>query len=168
MIKFYSLKSKNITKIQIKLICNLKNQKWKYGLVSQKRWFKNNVKNDDIHNLIFYNNKLIGYTLLRKRLLIENSKNKKYFLFDTIIIDKSYRGKNLSQELMTLNNKIIKKHKLIAFLVCEKNFVQYYKRYGWKILNKSSYVIKDYFGIKRGLTYNFNKKKTKLIFFVGK
>ena len=94
MIKFYSLKTVSLTKTQIKLICNLKNQEWKYGLFSQLKWFKNNVKNNDIHNLVFCNKELIGYTLLRKRLLIENNKNKKYFLFDTIIIDKNYRNKN--------------------------------------------------------------------------
>lgn len=168
MIKFRSIKSNSLTKNQIKLICNLKNQAWKYGLDSQLKWFKKNVKIDDFHNLFFSNNKLIAYTLLRKRTVIEKNKKGLYFLFDTIIIDKNYRGKNLSKEIMNFNNGIIKKKKMFAFLVCKKNFVKYYKKYDWKILNKSSYIIKDYFGIKEGLIYNFNKKKNNLIFFMKK
>ncbi|MDB9773921.1 hypothetical protein OAB35_00335, partial [bacterium] len=62
-----SLTSSKLTKKQIKEICKLKNQQWRYRLQSHINHFKENIKRDDIHNLFYINTKLIGYTLLRKR-----------------------------------------------------------------------------------------------------
>jgi len=50
---------------EIKEICNLKNTHWNYGIKSNLIWFKKNVKKKDIHNMLYTNKKLIGYTLLR-------------------------------------------------------------------------------------------------------
>ena len=66
------LKTINTNKLnvsQIKDICILKNQHWKYGLKSHLKWFKLNCKKSDLHNLLLDKKKIIGYTLLRKRLL---------------------------------------------------------------------------------------------------
>ena len=48
-------------------ICRLKDKFWKFGLSSQKKWLKKNVKEEDVHNCIFANKKLVGYTLIRRR-----------------------------------------------------------------------------------------------------
>ena len=47
-------------------------------------------------------------------------KNKKYFLFDTLIINKKYRNLNLSSILMNFNNFIIKQSGYFSFLICKK------------------------------------------------
>ena len=88
-----SISSIKLKKNQVKEICFLKNKEWKFGIKSQIKWFKNNIKKNDIHNMLYSKTKLIGYTLLRKRTYkIENSRrNKNYLLFDTLIIDKKYR-----------------------------------------------------------------------------
>ena len=62
-----SIISLNLTRIQIKSICELKEKEWKFGINSQIKWFKKNIKKNDIHNLFYIKSKLIGYTLLRKR-----------------------------------------------------------------------------------------------------
>ena len=36
---------------------------------SQKKWFIKNIKRNDIHNLLYFRSKMIGYTLLRKELI---------------------------------------------------------------------------------------------------
>jgi predicted Zn-ribbon and HTH transcriptional regulator len=71
-----SLASFKLTKKQIKEICKLKNQQWKYKLQSHMDHFRKNIKRDDIHNLFYINTKLIGYTLLRKRTFKVNKKSK--------------------------------------------------------------------------------------------
>ena len=76
MLKLKSIRHKNLNKNLIKDIINLKDQEWKYTFNNQKKWIKKFVKKDDIHNLLFINKKLIGYTLLRKRQLINYLKNK--------------------------------------------------------------------------------------------
>ena len=125
-----SLTSSKLTKKQIKEICKLKNQQWRYRLQSHINHFKENIKRDDIHNLFYINTKLIGYTLLRKRTFNLNkvSKSSKYLLFDTLIIDKKYRGKKLSHLIMNFNNTTIKQVKYFSFLMCKKELINFYKK----------------------------------------
>jgi len=65
-----SINSSKLSKEQIKLICELKDKQWKFGIKSQISWYNKNIKQKDIHNLFFIKSKLIGYTLLRKRTCI--------------------------------------------------------------------------------------------------
>ena len=64
---FLSIKSSDLNKKTINSICKLKDSQWIYGLELQLSWYSKNVKPDDLHNMIFINNELIGYTFLRKR-----------------------------------------------------------------------------------------------------
>mgnify|MGYP007000295331 len=68
-----SVISEKLTKKEIREICLLKDKQWKFGIKSQLIWFKNNVKNYDIHNMFYIKSKHVGYTLLRKR-TCENKK----------------------------------------------------------------------------------------------
>ena len=116
----YSKKTFQLKKKEIMQICKLKNSFWKLGLKSNLDWFRNNIKRNDIHNLIFTNFKLIGYTVLRVNSLLKIKNKIKYFYLDTLIIDKKYRFTNLSSILMTFNNQIILNNKKISFLICQK------------------------------------------------
>ena len=110
IIKTISTETKKLNKYQIQKIISLKNTQWKFGINSQKIWFRKNVKPQDMHSLLYYKSILIGYTLLRKRSFFEKKYSKKkmnYLLFDTIIIKKKYRNKNFANILMKFNNKII-------------------------------------------------------------
>ena len=119
----YKLISKTtplLSKKEIKNICMLKDTQWKYGIKSQLNWYKKNIKKEDNHNLLFINSKLIGYTLLRKRTCFVNKVKKKYLLFDTLVLDKKYRNKKLSNLIMYFDNEIIKQKKMLSFLICKK------------------------------------------------
>tara|TARA_Y100000992_G_C21140183_1_gene430987 strand:- start:328 stop:588 length:261 start_codon:yes stop_codon:yes gene_type:complete len=65
--RLFSVSTYELKNNQIKEICVLKNQQWKFGIKSQIKWFKKNIKKNDIHNLFYLKSKLIGYTVLRKR-----------------------------------------------------------------------------------------------------
>ena len=161
----YSLLSKKTTQLkasEIIEILRLKNSFWKFNIKSQKKWFELNVKRKDIHNLLFLDNKLIGYTLLRFR-KIKNLK-KFYFLLDTIIINKKFRKKKYGNLLMEFNNNIIYQNKKIGFLVCDKKEIQFYKKFKWKILNKKYFGMDEIKNFKYGMIFN-NKLKNKFFIF---
>ena len=120
MFLFKSKKTNKLTNLDKRKILFLKNEFWKKGINSQKEWFKKNIKSFDIHNLLFLNNKLIGYTCLRYRSKLIKKNFSKYLLFDTLIISKIYRKKGIGSILMGFNNTIIEKYNLPSFLVCEK------------------------------------------------
>ena len=138
-----SKKTFQLKNCQINSICKLKNTHWNYGYKSNLEWFKKNVKSYDIHNLIYYNSKLIGYTVLRDRTLYIKKKKLKYFYFDTLIIDKKYRSKGISNYLMKLNDHVIKQNNKISLLICKNNLIKFYKKFDWKTASKKKFFISD-------------------------
>ena len=159
----YSKKTFQLKKNEVMQICKLKNNFWKFGLRSNLDWFRNKIKSNDIHNMIFANFKLIGYTVLRVNTLFRNKSKIKYFYFDTLIIDKKYRSNKFSSILMYFNNQIILNNKKISFLICQKQMVKFYKKFSWKLLNKKCFTIKDHKFSSCGMFFN-NKFKTKTKF----
>ena len=144
MLTLKSVKSINLNKNILREILLLKQSHYKYRFDSQINHFKKNYKQDDLHNLLFFNGKLIGYTGLRKIKIKLDSKNKKIFLFDTLILKKKFRKKSFSPILMSFNNFIIIKNKMPSFLKCNKDLINFYKKFGWKkISNKKTILVQD-------------------------
>ena len=171
---FISETSNKLSKIQVKLICKLKNQEWKFGIKSQIDWFYKNVKQNDIHNLFFINSKLIGYTFLRKRTCIVKKMPKtkifsKYLYFDTLILDKKFRQKKLSNLMMNFNNTVIKKSGYFSFLLCKYKSLSFYKKYGWIKLRNNQILLQDHlFSTYYGMIFNNKNYTKKYHFFIKK
>jgi hypothetical protein len=169
----FTLLSKRTNQLKIRQIaeiCRLKNTYWNYGFNSNLVWFKNHVKAHDIHNLMYINSKLIGYTILRKKTFYIKKNKKKYLYFDTLILDNRFRNKKLSYLLMNLNKEIILKMNMISFLICLKKTTKFYKKFGWKVMNKKVFTIKDHNSNLQGMCFN-NKNlnnKIKYIFYLYK
>ncbi len=161
-----SKKTSKLTKKEILKICTLKNTHWKYGIKSQLNWFKSNFNNSDINNLLYIDKKLIGYTALKKRVFYFCQKKENYLLFDTLIIDKKFRGKKISSLLMYFNNEIIIQNRKIAFLMCKSNQVNYYAKYMWKKLHDRRFVVYDHTFKKKGMVFNLRKLKYKFFTFL--
>ena len=47
---FFSIISSKLKDNQIKSICLLKDEQWKFGIKSQMKWYRKNIKKNDIHN----------------------------------------------------------------------------------------------------------------------
>jgi len=113
----------------------------------------------------------VGYTLLRKRTCKIKSLNKniKYFYFDTLIIDKKYRDKGLSNLLMSFNNAIIKQSGYFSFLICKKELVNFYKKNEWVKLNKQNIKIIDHLFSTNGMIFNMKEEnQNKYFFYINK
>ena len=164
-----SKKTKQLKKQEIHNICKLKNTHWKHSFKSNLAWFKKYVKSNDIHNLVYYNSKLIGYTLLRIRTFYSGNIKKKYLNFDTLIVEKKYRKKGVSHFLMKLNDQVIKKNNKISFLICFNNLIRFYKKFGWRIMPKKKFSIADHDFDSNGMYFSSKAlNKNKYIFFLYK
>ena len=53
--------------------------------------------------------------------------------------------------------KFIKLQKKPCFLLCKKKLVKFYKKYGFKKLDKKKYKLEDHKNRLHGMTYNLNK-----------
>ena len=78
----------------------------------QKRWFEKNIRKEDLHILLKIKEKLIGYNCLRlyKTGLI------KYFLLDTIVVDKNYRFREIGSLLLYYNKVLSELNNNYIFL----------------------------------------------------
>ena len=152
-LKFKSIKTKSLTSAKIKKILLLKKQIYNFSLISQKRWFYENINLNDINNLLIYDKKIIGYTALRIKKGILNKKQINLLIFDTFLVDKTYRKKGFGAELMKFNNHIIKKKKLGSLLICEKSMIKFYKKFNWFNFNKNKIKF---------LNHDMNKKNVML------
>ena len=161
-----SILTKNLSKTDINLICKLKDQEWKFGIKSQKNWFKKNVKLNDEHNLLYIKSELVGYTLLRKKTFINKKLKKRfnYLLLDAIIIKKQNRGKKLSNLLMSLNNYVISQTDFFSILICDKKLVIFYKKYGWIELEKNYFILNNMISKKKCMIFNFKKTKKFILY----
>lgn len=158
MLRFISKKKADLTKKEILAICKLKNTEWKRSLNSQLEWFEKNIKNKDVHNCLYFKKALIGYTLLRLRRVL-NLEKKKYFLLDTLIVKKEFRKKNLSSLIMYFNNYIIKQKKIMGFLICNKNKINFYKIFFWKTLKNKKIKIESKLNYNNSEKMYFNSTK---------
>ena len=155
-ISLASVKKKNLTKNDIKQICLLKNSFWKYGLKKQLIWFKTYIKKNDLNVLLKINDKIVGYVLLRKRTLYISKKKYIYLLFDTLIIKKNFRKKNLSKLIINFTNIIMIKEKKIGVLYCNKKLINFYLLFNWKKINKKILNIVDHHTSLYPLIYNLD------------
>jgi hypothetical protein len=143
MLNLFCVKTKNLQKKYINQILSLKNKHWKHTIASQKKFFKDNINEEDLHIILLNKNKLTGYVCLRKKKYLTKNKIKKYLHFDTLIIEKYSRQMNYSNLLMNFTNKIIKNLSCFSILYCKKNLISFYKKYGWEIAKKKCDIIKS-------------------------
>ena len=142
MFKIESIRTKNLTKNQIKQICILKKFHWNFSIKSQLRWFLDNVNPMDIHVCVVYQKKIIGYTLLRSQILLEKKKLK-FYIIDTVIVSPKFRNRKISNDLMNFNNSLLNKYKKLGVLHCNSKMIKFYNKFSWKKLNtKKVFLIK--------------------------
>ncbi len=167
--KIYSFRTKHLNPFLKKQIFQLKKSHYRYSLASQKKWFKDNINTKDIHLVLILNKKVIGYNLLHKKKCNINFVKKKVsasiFIFDTLIIHKSFRNQNFSKLIMRESNKIIVKNKKISILVCLKTLIKFYKKFSWRIFPKKKLIYKHLKTNKFSMIYgkNINIKKIRKI-----
>jgi hypothetical protein len=168
MLKLISKVKKNLTKNDVKQICILKDSEWKHGLASQKIFFEKYSKNNDLCNFLYSSNKLIGFTILRKRTYkLQNNKGK-FLLLDSMLLKKRYRKKIFRELLMNFNNQIIKMENIFGILFCENKLLNFYKRYNWKKCNLKKFSIEGYNNTRNIMSFNLKNKSQKISIFVNK
>ena len=164
----FSIISSKLKDNQVKSICLLKDTEWKFGIKSQINWYNKNIKRNDVHILLYIKTKLIGYALLKKRTCNINKMtvDSKYLLLDTLIINKKFRGKKLSNLLMSFINILTKQSGYFIFFMTYKEHVSFYEKFGYTKLKASNIFVKDHLFTGYGMTDNQNNlRDTKHYFY---
>ena len=74
-IKIKNNSNKKLSNLDIISICKIKSINYKFDLREQLRWFKENIKPNHYHNLLYFGKLLIGYNCLRPIILNKKEEN---------------------------------------------------------------------------------------------
>lgn len=147
----------NLNDQEKKKIFKLKNQFWNFGLKEQKLWFKKNISRKDIHIFFQIKKKLIAYNCLRLKLL----NNNKFYLLDTLIVDKKLKKNGYGGYLLDINRMISLSRKKPIFLKTSKLVGSFYKKFNFNLIIKKGNFLYFDFNNKKKLQ-NFLKKNLTL------
>ena len=137
---FFKIKKTNeLSKSELIKTIKLKDTYWNYGIKSQQSFFLKTYKRNDIHIMLFKNSNLIGYNCLR---IFKNNLSK-YILLDSFIVRPDFRGKGISDILLSksLNEIISLNYK--TYLYANSNSLSLYKRFGFRNVKKNFLLRKN-------------------------
>ena len=118
---------------------------------------------NDFHLFLKKDEKIIGYVQLGKRKYILNSKENNYYLFRTLIVLKKERNEKVAKKIMHEVSNFIKKKRLPGFLLCKKDLIKFYEKYGWIKLKINKFKVEDHKTSLCGMIYNLKKADDKKI-----
>jgi len=62
-------------------------------------------------------------------------------------------------------SNFIRQKRTPSFLLCKKNLIKFYEKYGWIKLNKKKFKVQDHKSLLDGMIYNLRKTDQKKIKF---
>lgn len=128
------IKHRDISTNELLDVCKIKSAFGNYTLESQIEWIKANLCDDDIHFLLYLNNKLIGYLNLIPITLTINYK--KFVGYGVGNVCTTEKGKGYGRRLMTKLNQHIILLNIFGLLFCKIDVYEFYQQFGWVSLGK--------------------------------
>ncbi len=151
MFKTKIIKHSDIQLEELKQIYKIKSAFGDFTEQSQLNWIKNNIKDVDIHFLVYKNSTLIGYANLVKENLDINNIN--YNILGLGNVCTSEHKKGYGSILMKKINFYLMNQKEIGLLFCKEKLLNFYVKYDWKIIQP------DYKSEIKWMIYNYNAGK---------
>lgn len=127
-------KTSELTAKNIIDVFDVKDQRWAYGISSQKKWFKKNINHDDYHILIYFEKKLLAYANLVIMKALINNMPIESFGIGNVCTCASFSNKGFGRLLMTAINTFLKQQEKTGLLLCKNELVTFYQSNGWKLV----------------------------------
>lgn len=148
MMHFDFIKHQIINDNTLASIIRLKNQVWPYPYSSHVEWINNNIGEDDVHLLLWFDKELIGYLNLVKL----DGTLKGWGIGNVVVLPKR-QGENIGLLLMNLCDYYLATSKTPGMLICKDKVLDFYIRCGWSKYEKDVYIMDD------KLTHNFMTRR---------
>lgn len=131
MYKVKFIKHGDITPTIIDSIIVLKSVAWPYDRTSQLQWISNNIKDSDIHVLLYSDSLLVSYlNLIDINLIVKGKEDKGLGVGNVCALEK---GKGWGKELIIRTNEYIVNNNFVGLLLCKQELVKFYSHFGWLI-----------------------------------
>lgn len=124
----------------IEIINDLKNQYWKHTKEEHMKWFKDNIKSDDEHLLIWGHNLLAYLNLIHVDVEIDK-RPYRMFGIGNVCVSKERKHAGIGTILMATVNAFLKEKKSCGLLLCHENMLKFYESCGWIKMNATTVTI---------------------------
>lgn len=156
------IKHKDISHDFLLEISKIKSAFGSYGVESQIKWINSNLKDNDIHFLLYDHNELIAYlNLVTITISVDNRFVDCYGIGNVCSNEK---GKGNGRKLMIELNNYLVNFNFIGLLFCKINLVEFYSRFDWMLLDRSNLEFSFDNGTIETMIFNCNQKFDVLVY----
>ncbi|MBF6597920.1 MAG: hypothetical protein ITF98_06800 [Fermentimonas sp.] len=143
-------------------IISVKSVPWDYSYENQLEWINNNLKNNDLHLLLFMRNKSVAYlNLISIDLIIDKVSYKAFGVGNVCAIEKA---KGYGKELMKLTNKFIVDNQKLGLLFCKSELASFYLMNNWRLVDKNKITLSFDDSNITSMLYNFKGEYNSIIY----
>lgn len=124
-------------------IIAIKQEHWNYSNASQKEWLRSNLKDDDMHLLLYVDGQLSAYLNLVNVAVCIDEKKIDALGIGNVCATKCKIGKGYGRKIVQRANDIIKEKNKIGILLCKESLEGFYSRLGWKKIRCDDVSVAD-------------------------
>jgi hypothetical protein len=139
MFSYRFITHSGLTKNDLDIIIKIKSAAWPYSYEKQVKWININLKESDIHVLLYYDQELVAYlNLLGIKLIIDDVSKISYGVG---CVCSKEKDKGWGSELITRTNSYIIQNNRVGLLFCKYPLVGFYKKNNWNLIEKGKLSI---------------------------
>jgi hypothetical protein len=154
-VKIKFIVHKNVTKIELEEIIQIKTIAWPYSFEKQLKWIKNNIKESDVHVLLYdIQGEIIAYANLINIGVKINHLDFSAFGIGNVCTKE--KGKGYGKVLMNfINHYLLQKNK-IGLLFCTPKLIHFYELNQWELIAKNKIHLPSNYAFVKSMMFNWN------------
>lgn len=137
------LETKELKINTIKIINQLKNQYWKHEDDEHMRWFRENMRPDDLHILMGGGYNLLAYLNIVHVDVTINQEPYRMLGIGNVCVSSEERQSGVGAILMSSANALIKSMNSCGLLLCHDDVKGFYLKSGWEFCKPKKTLIND-------------------------
>lgn len=152
MLEVLYIQHDKLTQPLLDEIINVKTAAWSYSYDEHYKWIKSNLKNSDIHVLLYDGNTALAYiNLIEIQLDIDLFELNGFGVGNVCAIEK---GKGWGKELILQVNKFLIENNKAGLLFCKNELIKFYVENGWIITSSGQIKLSNINNGVNTLVYN--------------
>lgn len=139
--RFEIIEHKFLSACEQDQIIELKQNYWKYSSASQKKWIEENVRDNDVHILLYDGDIPIAYLCISGISVDVGNTSMEALGIGNVCVKKEYTGKGIGKQCIYHANAYISEQGKIGILLCHDNLRGFYGKCGWTTVADSDEVL---------------------------
>lgn len=130
---------KDLSQKNLDEIINIKSLAWPYSYQKQLEWINSNLKDTDIHVLLYLDKSLVAYlNLIEIEFTIDGILKNGYGIGNVCAKEK---GKGFGKEIIMQTNTYLSQLDTICLLFCKDRLVNFYLQNNWTVIDKEKLIL---------------------------